>query len=99
MITKQQLKSRNGCKLTFELPSEFEAQEVQLLADFNGWEPVSMPRLKSGKWKLTQEVEPGHEYQFRYRVLHENYADYLNDEQADGVVPNDKGTENAVIVC
>jgi len=100
MIKKQFIKSRNVVKLTFELPRETEAETVQLLADFNGWKPAAFSRLKNGKWQLVQEVEPGREYQFRYRLVQGGAEQrYENDAEADAVVPNDQGTTNAVVRC
>lgn len=97
MIKKQHVKSRNVMKLTFELPADLEGDSVQLLADFNDWNPVEFKQQKSGKWKLVQEVEPGQSYQFRYQIQHGDHQHYLNDPEADHTVPNDQGTENAVI--
>jgi hypothetical protein len=99
MIKKQTVKSRNVCKLTFELPAGHQADEVHLLAEFNGWKPVPFEQVKGGKWKLVQEVEPGRDYQFRYMLVRGGQRDFINDEAADGTVRNDQGTENAVISC
>jgi 1,4-alpha-glucan branching enzyme len=99
MIKKQFVKSRNVVKLTFELPKETAAETVQLIADFNGWQPVAFGRLKNGKWQLVQEVEPGRAYQFRYRLLQGGAERYENDAEADDFVPNDQGTTNAVVRC
>ena len=84
--------------MTFELPADLEADAVHLLADFNSWQPVAFEKLKSGKWKLVQEVSEGR-YQFRYMIDHENHHHFMNDPEADDTVPNDQGTENAVITC
>lgn len=97
MIKKQFVKSRKVTKVTFELPADVEADTVQLLADFNGWTPVGFDQLKSGKWRLVQEVEPEQEYQFRYRLVQGASDSYVNDPEADYTVPNDRGTENAVL--
>ena len=97
MIKKQFVKSRNVTKITFELPDDLEADGVNLLADFNGWQPIAFEQLKSGKWKLVQEVEPGGTYQFRYMVEHGDHHHFMNDPEADQIVSNDQGTENAVI--
>ena len=97
MIKKQYVKSRDVTKLTFRLESGLDADAVHLLAEFNDWRPVAFDRLKDGSWKLVQEVQPGASYQFRYKVLHGDHAHYLNDPEADAVVPNDQGTENAVV--
>jgi len=99
MIKKQFIKSRNVVKLTFELPKETVAEAVLLLADFNNWQPAAFSQLKNGKWQLVQEVEPGREYQFRYRLVQGGAEHYENDAEADALVPNDQGTTNAVVRC
>jgi hypothetical protein len=97
MIKKQFVKSRKVTKVTFELPASVEADQVQLVADFTDWVPVAFNRLKNGSWKLVQEVEPEQSYQFRYRLLQAGGDSWLNDPEADYTVPNDHGSENAVI--
>jgi hypothetical protein len=97
MIKKQVVKSKKITKLTFELPKTFEAEELQLLAEFNDWQAVPFEKLKNGKWKLIQEVEMDKRYQFRYRGVNKGDVFYLNDEDADELVPNDQGTTNAVV--
>lgn len=99
MITKTFVKSRNLCKLNFELAPSVEADEVQLLADFNDWKSTRFEKLKSGKWKLIQEVIPGRSYQFRYRLVKNGSLRYLNDDTADALVANEFGSENALIHC
>ncbi len=97
MIKKQFVKSRNVTKVTFELDQSVSAENVMLIADFNDWQPVSFKQAKSGTWKLTQELEPGKSYQFRYVLEQGDQLSFINDPEADGVVANDQGTENAVI--
>lgn len=99
MIKKARLKSRPVCKLTFELATDVQADDLHLIADFTDWQPIPFSRLKSGKWKLQQEVTPGREYQFRYRINRDGHTHYENDEQADRLVPNSFGTLNAVVAC
>ena len=99
MIKKQHLKSRPVCKLTFELPADFEADTLELVAEWNGWEPVPFDHLKNGKWKLVQEVPPGADYPFRYRRTLGEEATWLDDESADRFEPNEFGTSNGVIGC
>jgi hypothetical protein len=99
MILKQTLKTRPIVKLTFELPAELEADDLHLVADFTQWQPVPFTRLKNGKWRLTHEVDPGRHYQFRYRVVRDGQELYLNDDGADGLAPNEFGSENAIVVC
>lgn len=99
MIKKQTLKSRPVCKLTFELSSEIEADTLELLGDWTDWQPAEFKKLKSGKWKLVQEVAPGAEYQFRYRATSGGQESWLNDAFADGFIENDFGTANGIVRC
>ena len=97
MIKKQYVKSRRVTKVVFAHPAEVEADAIELIADVHDWRPVAFDRLKNGSWKLVQELDPGTDMQFRYRVRRGDDVAYWNDGDADGVVPNDHGTENAVV--
>jgi 1,4-alpha-glucan branching enzyme len=96
MIKKQFVKSRKVTKVTFEL-ADVQADAVHLIADFNGWSPISFSRAKDGSWKLVQELEPGQNYQFRYLLEQGSNRQFINDPEADFTIANDKGSENAVI--
>jgi hypothetical protein len=97
MIKKQFVKSRNTTKVTFELEADTQAQAIHLIADYNNWSPIAFEQLKNGKWKLTQELEPGQNYQFRYLLEQDGSYEFMNDPEADYTVANDQGTENAVL--
>ncbi|MEM7551220.1 MAG: isoamylase early set domain-containing protein [Bacteroidota bacterium] len=99
-IKKQYLKSKNICKVTFTLPkkSADSAKKVFLVGDFNDWKSNSaeMNALKNGNHKTTLELEPGHEYQFRYFL---GGKKWVNDDSADKYVPNKvSGEDNSVVV-
>ncbi|MCB0457845.1 MAG: glycoside hydrolase, partial [Flavobacteriaceae bacterium] len=53
-ITKQYLKSKPLCKVTFTVPAE-EANEVKVVGSFNGWNTKETPlkKLKNGTFKGT----------------------------------------------
>jgi len=99
MIKKRYVKSRNVTKIVFEHPASVQADAIELIADRHGWTPLAFDRLRNGKWKLVQELEPGAAMQFRYRVHRGGGVDYWNDADADGLVPNDHGSENAVVAA
>ena len=99
MIKKQHLKSRPVCKVTFELPPDYEADQLELVASHNQWDPVPFDRLKSGKWKLQVEVPPGESVEFRYRGCTGEDMWFDNDPTADEFVWNEFGSRNAVIHC
>lgn len=100
-LTKQYLKSKPICKVTFSLPAEAvaESSEVALLGDFNEWNPTTatlLKKQKDGSYKATLELEPGKEYQFRYLL---DGTKWENDWAADKYVAADGSSdENSVVV-
>lgn len=94
MIKKRETK--NYTKVTFELEHLADAELVEVLGDFNEWQPEAMTKYKNGKHKLTVDLDKGQEYQFRYRIDGERWE---NDDQADDYAPNEFGEKNSVVVC
>ncbi len=96
MLTKRYLKSRPVCRVTFTLPEAIDAQTAYLVGDFNDWDSHAMPMKKSGRrFKLTIDLTPGREYQFRYLV---NETEWYNDWNADRYIPNPYGGDNSVVI-
>ncbi len=94
-ITKQYLKSKPVCKVTFSLPAE-EAKNVKVIGTFNGWnekKALELKKFKNGTFKGTVDLEKDNSYEFRYVVD----GAFVNDDQADSLVENDFGTENGVL--
>ena len=94
-ITKQYLKSKPVCKVTFSLPAE-DATRVQVLGTFNEWnenEAVELKKSKNGNFRGTVDLEKDNSYEFRYLVD----GTYVNDEQADSYAMNVFGSENSVL--
>ena len=95
MIQKRYLKTRKVTKVTFQVDFAKKAQQVEILGDFTDWQPVPMKRTSKGVFKYTVELEPGQQYQYRYRIDDA----WENDWQADAYKANAFGTENSVVVC
>ncbi len=94
-ITKQYLKSKPICKVTFSVPAE-DANQVAVVGSFNAWdtEAVSLKKLKNGTFKGTVNLEKDNSYEFRYVVD----GTYINDDQADAYAWNDyAAAENGVL--
>jgi len=94
-MKKEYTKTRRSCKVTFELVAG-DAKEVTLLGDFNEWNASTHPmkRRKDGSFSLSISLKPGNEYKYRF------FADgttWLNDPEADKLVPNSFGTEDSVV--
>jgi len=99
-LKKRYLKTKDLSKVTFRLPPQAapEASSVHLVGEFNSWDPAATPmtRLRNGEFKAEVDLEPGHEYQFRYLIDEEVWE---NDWEADGYLPNGIGNgENSVVV-
>jgi len=94
-ITKQFLKSKPVCKVTFSIAAE-EAKEVKVVGSFNEWNPKAtvLKKLKNGTFKGTVNLEKDKSYEFRYLVD----GQWQNDDEADGLIWNDfAANENSVI--
>ena len=98
-LKKQFFETKPVCKVTFILPGEVvnSASKVNLAGDFNHWNTNSIPmkKLKGGDYKVTIALEKGKEYQFRYLI---DGNSWINEQEADKLVPNEFKTENSVII-
>ena len=103
MLNKRFFKTKETCRVTFELPKELEMElgerirRVAVVGEFNDWSQHAdlMKKAKSGTWKTQLELETGREYQFRYLV---NETEWCNEWQADKYVPNNIDGDNSVVV-
>lgn len=93
MITKSFVQDGTRCRVTFRLTAA--AQSAALLGDFNLWSPAAHPleRAEDGSLGVTVALEPG-DYRFRYLVDGERW---INDDGADGLVPNLFGTADSLV--
>jgi len=103
MLKKIIVKSRHVVKVTFEvpqaeLPEGIKVKTIRVVGEFNNWDEtaVSMTFRKKDKvFRVTIELEPGQEYQFRY-LLNDGY--WCNDWAADKYTANQFGEDNCVVV-
>jgi len=98
-LTKQYLKTRPVCKVTFRLPKKAapQAKRVHLVGDFNDWNTQTMPmqRLKSGEFKLVVDLSTGRDYAFRYLI---DQKIWENDWEADRYIPSPyEGVNNSIV--
>jgi 1,4-alpha-glucan branching enzyme len=95
MITKDYTPKRTVCKVTFALPADKAASSVSLVGDFNEWDTnANKLVLKNGQWSTTVRMVPGDESRFRYFIDGQLWE---NDDQADGYVANDFGTQDSIV--
>jgi len=98
-ISKRYIKNGTECKVTFKITKKESnnAQTVNLVGDFNGWDlnAAPMSRLKSGDFTVTLTLHAGKIYEFRYWLDNNIWE---NDWTADGYRPSPyEGTENSFI--
>jgi 1,4-alpha-glucan branching enzyme len=93
MLKKKFFKSNEECEVTFEFNTT-AAQEVAVVGEFNGWQPVEMKPAKNGPFRTKVRLPKDGRYQFRYLVDGKNW---VNDEAADAYWPNEHGTNNGVV--
>jgi hypothetical protein len=97
MLKKRFFKTKQECEVTFEYAPDqagSEADEVELLCEANGWEPVSMRKTKDGSFRAKMRFPKEREFEFLYRVDHKAW---VNDDDADGTRANGFGGRNSVL--
>jgi 1,4-alpha-glucan branching enzyme len=92
-ITKQYLKSKPECKITFSVLAK-DANKVELAGDFNGWKSSEMKKFKNGNFKAQFNLPVDQNYQFKYIVD----GEWRNDTEADAYQWNDfAASDNSVL--
>ncbi len=94
-ISKQYLKTKPVCKVTFTVPAK-DAQKVSVIGDFNNWDPSKneLKKLKTGTFKGTLELPKENSFEFKYLID----GTHSNDPEADAYRWNEfAGAENAVL--
>lgn len=77
-ITKQYLKSKALCKVTFNIPAK-EASSVAISGDFNDWNKTELKKLKNGTFRTQMNLPVDKSYEFRYLID----GEWKNEEEAD----------------
>ena len=86
-ITKKEKKA----KVTFTAPFK-EVDSIELMGDWNDWEPEAMKQKKSGDFHLTKTLDIGSDYQFGYRCNGEWVADETLDK-----IESPFGSQNSLL--
>jgi 1,4-alpha-glucan branching enzyme len=97
MLKKSYLKTRNACRVTFELPGVVNAASAHLAGDFNNWDRASHPmkkRKKDGAFTITIDLPRDQIFHFRYWLDNSRWE---NDWAADAYVPGPFGEDNSVV--
>jgi len=98
MLVKKYSKTKPTCKVTFTLAQEAieGAKKVNLLGEFNNWNPkLGIPMTLSNKeFKAVVELPVGKDYQFRYQA---DNGLWENDWAADNYVEAPYNVHNSVV--
>lgn len=98
-MTKKYLKTKPICKVRFKVEKEVSAESktVHLVGDFNNWDVQATPmtKFKNGTYATEIALDTDKEYQFKYLIDGENWA---NDLASDKYIPNEFQGENSVVI-
>ena len=95
-ITKQYLKTKPICKVTFTVPAK-DANSVSVAGEFNEWntEATVLKKLKNGTFKGTVDLPKNEKFEFKYVVD----GQWTNEAEADGYQWNDfAAADNSLLV-
>jgi 1,4-alpha-glucan branching enzyme len=93
MVKKRFLKTKGEYEVTFELAAD-GAENVELVCNVNGWEPIEMKRAKTGPFRAKLRLPKDGRFEFRYLVDHQSW---VNDETADDYCTNRFGGQNGIL--
>lgn len=81
-------------QVTFVYQPVDGCRKVHLAGSFNNWQPSEYPmtRQKDGTFRKRLNLEPG---EYRYKFLVD--GQWVEDPQADSVVPNEYGTYDSLV--
>lgn len=99
-IKKRYFKKKGICKVTFGVSESNgnEVRKVHVVGEFNNWSTSATPMKRSSKgvFKVSLDLKPGQEYQFRYLL---DGSRWDNDAEADKSADTPYGDAlNSVIV-
>jgi hypothetical protein len=98
MIYKRPAPYEGKLLVTFELPGCIWTAQVNLVGDFNHWDPAAHPmrQKRGGDWTITLELEANRSYEFRYLL---DNREWVNDDHADDYVLHPQYVVNSVVNC
>ncbi|MCP5063312.1 MAG: glycoside hydrolase [Ignavibacteriae bacterium] len=100
-VSKKYLKSKPICKVTFRIPVETgrDYKTASLVGDFNNWDHKAnrMKKLvKDGSFSIVVNLEKDAEYQFRYLLDGNEWANEIEAEKH--ITTHFGDSQNSIIV-
>lgn len=79
--------------VTFAFTPQERVEKVEVMGEWNDWQPEPMKQKKNGEFYITKVLENGQSYQFGYRVNDSEW--HIDREMPTQLSPF--GSENAVL--
>ena len=98
MIHKRRSVNPGKVVVVFEIPSTIWADRVNLVGDFNNWDPESLPMRQDRQenWQVEMELDAGREYRFRYLF---DGAYLVPDWRADKSITDTGGSYDSIVIA
>ena len=98
MIYKQPSTNKSKVIVTFEIPGTIWAERINLVGDFNNWDPESLPfrHNRQENWQIEIELDAGREYRFRYLFDGDQWHD---DWHADKCLADPHGGYHSILIA
>ena len=94
MIQKTIYKTKDYCKVKFNLDIQ-DTATASILGLNNDWSnPVPMKKKKDGSFTAEIQLPKDSQHEFRYLL---NETEWINEPEADGEVENVFGSRNSVL--
>jgi 1,4-alpha-glucan branching enzyme len=95
LIRRQHPNQSGQVKVTFSLPVDGPGLPVNVIGDFNDWNPsTTRMRRRGDRQSVTIALDSGGRYAFRYR---DRVGTWFNDDTADELEDNGLGGLNSII--
>jgi 1,4-alpha-glucan branching enzyme len=98
MIHKRRSLNPGKVVVVFEIPSTIWADRINLVGDFNNWDPESLPlrQDRQANWQVEMELDAGREYRFRYLF---DDSHWVYDWHADKSITDSGGGNDSVVIA
>ncbi|HRP32366.1 MAG TPA: isoamylase early set domain-containing protein [Agriterribacter sp.] len=94
MVQKTYYKTKDYCKVKFAFKPE-NAETVEILGLNSDWEnSIIMSKKKDGTFSAEVNLPKDSKHEFKYRI---DDKEWVNDSEADELIPNEYGGTNSVI--
>jgi 1,4-alpha-glucan branching enzyme len=96
MLAKRFYKTKDEVEVTFEVDRP-GVESVDLVADVFDWQPMALKRTNRGKGPFRIKVRLPRDDVVQFRYIFDRVR-WENDEAADAYWPNDRGSDNSVVL-